>query len=204
MLLNVSERSSATYTRAYGFIPFPVTYALVYRLSKMGVGILSGTKVLVGDGDTKSLLNERGFGELDGKRLVLSLAEALYLHDTEKLEVMKGGKKMSAEELIKEGTKSEKEFYNKYLVYKDLRESGLTVRTGLKFGTDYRLYDRGAKIGSSHSKTLVHVIPEEYTCSMPEMARALRLAKNVNKKLIYAIVDEEGDITYYLVDRYKP
>jgi|GEM_PF-3450281 len=28
----------------------------------MGVGILSGTKVIIGDSETKSLLKERGFG----------------------------------------------------------------------------------------------------------------------------------------------
>jgi len=170
----------------------------------MGVSILSGTKVIVGDGDTKSQLKERGFGEMEGRRLVLSLIEALYLSDTDKLEVMKGKKKLSDEDLIKEGTKAEKEFYNKYLVYKDLRERGLLVRTGLKFGTDFRIYERGKKLGSSHSKTLVHVVPEEYKCSFPELARSIRLATNVNKKMIYAIVDEEADITYYLLDRYKP
>jgi tRNA-intron endonuclease len=169
----------------------------------MGAGLLSGTKVLVGDSDLKSQLKDRGFGEAEGKALALSLIEAVYLVESGKLEVVKGRKTLSIEELIKAGAKKEEEFYNKYLVYKDLRERGMLVRTGLKFGTDFRLYDRGATLGKGHSKYLVHVVPEEYTCSFPEMARALRLAKNVNKDMIYAIVDEESDITYYLVDRMK-
>ncbi|MBU4341979.1 MAG: tRNA-intron lyase, partial [Candidatus Altiarchaeota archaeon] len=49
----------------------------------------------------------------------------------------------------------------------------------------------------------VHVIPEEYKCSFPELARAIRLSQNVNKHMIYAIVDGEGDITYYQIDRVK-
>jgi len=167
----------------------------------MAAGILSGTKVLVGDSDLKSQLNERGFGELEDRALVLSMIEALYLVETKKLEVIKGKDALEYEDMVRLGSEHEKEFYNKYLVYKDLRERGLTVRTGLKFGTDFRLYDRGEKVGKGHSKYLVHVVPEEYTCSFPEMARALRLAKNVNKDMIYAIVDGEGDITYYLVDR---
>lgn len=169
----------------------------------MGVGILSGTKVVVGDSETKSLLKERGFGEEEGKRLVVSLIEAVFLVETEKLDVMKGDEKISFEDIVKLGSEKEEEFYNKYLVYKDLRGRGLLVRTGLKFGTDFRIYERGSSVGKGHSKKLVHVVPEEYTCSFPEMARALRLAKNVNKNLIYAIVDEEGDVTYYLVDRIK-
>lgn len=169
----------------------------------MGVGILSGTKVVVGDSETKSLLKERGFGEENGKRTVLSFIEALFLVETERLEVMKKDKALSFEELVKLGAEHEDEFFNKYLVFKDLRSRGLLVRTGLKFGTDFRIYERGSSVGKGHSKKLVHVVPEEYTCSLPEMARALRLAKNVNKDLIYAIVDEEGDVTYYLVDRIK-
>ncbi|MBU0761850.1 MAG: tRNA-intron lyase [Candidatus Altiarchaeota archaeon] len=169
----------------------------------MEAAILSGTKVLVGDNDLKSQLKDRGFGELEGKALVLSIIEAVYLVDTDKMEVLKGDKKITFEELVKIGSKKEEEFYNKYVVYKDLRERGLLVRSGLKFGTDFRIYDRGAKLGKSHSKYLVHVVPEEYTCSFPEMAGRLRLAKNVNKDMIYAIADEESDITYYLVDRVR-
>ena len=169
----------------------------------MGVGILSGTKVVVGDSETKSQLKERGFGEEDGRRLAISLIEAVFLVETEKLDVMKGDEKISFEDIVKLGSEKEEEFYNKYIVYKDLRGRGLLVRTGLKFGTDFRTYERGSSVGKGHSKKLVHVVPEEYTCSFPEMARALRLAKNVNKDLIYAIVDEEGDVTYYLVDRIK-
>ncbi|MCX6695300.1 MAG: tRNA-intron lyase [Candidatus Altiarchaeota archaeon] len=170
----------------------------------MAVGILSGTKVLVGDSDSKSQLKERGFGEEDGKQFFISLIEACYLVESEKLDVVKADKKVSFEELVKVGGKHENEFYNKFLVFRDLRNRGLLVKTGLKFGTDFRIYDRGTKdVSEKHSKQLVHVVPEEYTCSFPEMARALRLAKNVNKDMIYAIVDEEGDVTYYLVDRVR-
>lgn len=169
----------------------------------MGVGILSGSKVIVGDSKTKSQLKGRGFGEMEGRRLVISLIEAVFLAENEKVDVMKADKKLTVEDMIKLGSKVEKEFYNKYIVYKDLRQRGLLVRTGLKFGTDFRVYDRGQSLGKGHAKYLVHVVPEEYTCSFPEMARALRLAKNVNKDMIYAIVDEECDVTYYLVDRMK-
>ena len=94
-------------------------------------------------------------------------------------------------------------FYSKYIVYKDLRSRGLLVRTGFKFGTDFRVYERGDTLSKGHSRYLVHVIPEEYTCSFPELARAIRLAKGVHKDIIFAIVDEEGDVTYYLVDRVR-
>jgi len=169
----------------------------------MGVGILSGTRILVGEGDLKSFLREKGFGEERGGRQELSLIEVLYLVENDKMQVTDGKKKLDFKELLRIGNSVEKDFYSKYLVYKDLRNRGLLVRTGLKFGTDFRIYERGSTIKSGHSKYLVHVVPEEYTCSFPELARAVRLSQNVNKKMIYAIVDEEGDVTYYLIDRVR-
>jgi len=165
--------------------------------------ILSGTKVLVGNNTLKSQLIERGFGEKVENRLELSLIEALFLVDEGKVDVIEGNRRLSFEELVKKGTAIEPEFYNKYKVYADLRKRGLLVRTGFKFGSDFRVYERGVSVGEGHSKYLVHVVPEEYSCSLPELARAIRLAGNVNKEMIYAVVDEEGDVTYYKIGRVK-
>ena len=51
----------------------------------MSVGILSGTKILVGEGDLKSFLREKGFGEERGGRQELSLIEVLYLVENDKM-----------------------------------------------------------------------------------------------------------------------
>ncbi len=169
----------------------------------MNTGILSGTKVIIGESDLKSFLRERGLGEERGKIQELSLIEALFLVNNEKIKVTDGKKNLTFEDLLKKGGKIEENLYSKYLVYSDLRERGLLVRTGLKFGSDFRVYERGVAVKTGHSKYLVHVIPEEYTCSFPEIARAIRLSQNVGKMMIYAIVDEEGDITYYQIDRIK-
>ena len=173
------------------------------KQARKGSGILSGTKVVVGDKDIRPMLIEKGFGEEEGRRHELSLIEALYLTENDKLEVYAGDKLLDFDALLKTGTKTEKDLYAKYKVYADLRNRGLLVRTGLKFGCDYRVYDRGSNVKSSHSKYLVHVVPEEYNCSFPELARGIRLAENVNKSMIYAIVDEEGDITYYKMERIR-
>lgn len=170
---------------------------------EMSTGILSGTKVLVGESTLKSFLREKGFGEEKGARQEVSLIEALFLLEGDKMKINDGKKNLDFEDLLKKGNKIEDEFYSKYVVYKDLRERGLLVRTGFKFGSDFRVYERGSDVGSGHSNYLVHVIPEEYKCSFPELARAIRLSQNVNKHMIYAIVDGEGDITYYQIDRVK-
>ncbi len=166
-------------------------------------GLLSGSKVVVVDSDLKSFLRDKGFGEEEGSRQQLSLVEAIYLVEKEKMQVSDGKKNLSFNELVDKGNGIERDFYSRYLVYSDLRERGLLVRTGLKFGSDYRVYGRGVSIKTGHSDYLVHVVPEEYNCSFPELARAVRLSQNVNKEMIYALVDGEGDITYYRVDRVK-
>ena len=194
--------------------PLPILYILInlsinsnyfIKMSStiIGTGILSGTKVIVGDSDTKSFLKEKGFGEEKGSRHEVSLIEALFLVEKEKIQVSDGKKIIGFDDLLKRGIGVEDNFFAKYSVYRDLRSRGLLVRTGFKFGTDFRVYDRGGTVKSAHSKYLVHVVPEEYTCSFPELARSIRLSKNVNKDMIYGIVDEEGDISYYLVDRVK-
>ncbi|MGC9310542.1 MAG: tRNA-intron lyase, partial [Candidatus Aenigmatarchaeota archaeon] len=55
-----------------------------------------------------------------------------------------------------------------------------------------------------HTKWIVHAIPENYTCSFPELSRAVRLAHNIRAKMLWAVVDEEGDVTYYEVLRKTP
>ncbi|MEM2918543.1 MAG: tRNA-intron lyase [Candidatus Altiarchaeota archaeon] len=170
-------------------------------MKKISSGVLIGTKILVVEPTLKSFLKEKGFGEENGSRIELSLIEALFLIDTNVMEVVKDGKKISFEELAQIGGRIEKDFYEKYLVFKDLRSRGLIVRTGFKFGADFRVYERGKTIKDSHSKILVHVVPEEYKCSFPELSRAVRVANTVNKRMVFAIVDEEGSITYYAIDR---
>lgn len=171
--------------------------------STLPAGILSGTKVIVGDNGLRGILKEKGFGEESGKRHELSLIEAVYLSETDKMQVADGKKILEFDELIKAGNRAEKDFYAKYTVYADLRSRGLLVRTGLKFGADFRVYERGGNVKSSHSKYLVYVVPEEYTCSLPDMAGKMRMSQTVNKAMIYAVVDEEGDVTYYQIDRVR-
>jgi len=51
------------------------------------------------------------------------------------------------EELMKFASKTDKKFYSKLIVYRDLRERGFVVKTGYKFGFDLRVYPRGKKPG---------------------------------------------------------
>ena len=111
---------------------------------------------------------------------------------------------------MKYAEEKERNFHARFIVYSDLRERGFIVRTGLKFGCDFRVYDRGVKIkkgrkaAHEHTKWIVHAIPEEFTCSFPELSRAVRLAQNIRAEMIWAIVDCENDVTYFSIKRITP
>lgn len=143
-------------------------------------------------------------------RLILSPCEALHLIERKKLEVKEKGKKLDKKKFFDRACKIDNEFPHKYSVYKDLRERGFLVRTGFKFGTHFRVYDRGVRLkkgpksAKEHTKWIVHAIPERFQCSYAELSRAVRLAQNIRTHLIWAVVDEEGDVTYYEIIRITP
>lgn len=162
-------------------------------------------RIIVQDEAQSSQIHEYGATgrPLSGGRLQLSPVEALFLLDGEKLRVIDedSGEELSFEELSSELSEENPELLLKYRVYKDLRSRGLVVKTGLKYGAHFRVYDRGELPGSTHSPYLVHAISENEKLSPPELARAVRLAQSVRKKMIFAVMDDEGDITYYSLAR---
>jgi len=168
--------------------------------------MLIGERVLVTEKEIKDDLVERGYGEKEGKQLLLSPEEALYMVEKKKdFEVKsEAGRKLTYDGLWKKFMKIDKDFSRKYWVYRDLKDRGFCVKTGFKFGSHYRVYSRGDKPGKGHAVWLVHAIPEEYVAEFSVVSRAIRLAQNVRKKMIYAVVDKEGDVTYYKFERITP
>lgn len=146
---------------------------------------------------------------LDG-RLELALVEAVLLLKKGRINVLKDKKSISFQELYEHATDLDKRFAERFRVYEDLRERGLLVRTGFKFGCDFRVYERGVKLkkgpkaAKEHTKWIVFCVPEDYTMSFQELSRAVRLAHNIRAKMLWAIVDNEGDCTYYEIVRRKP
>ena len=170
----------------------------------MTIALLIKERVLVKEPDKIDELEKRGIGERDG-HMLLSPEEALYLKEKEELEIEdEKGKKLDYKQLMSHFTRLDKEFPKKFLVYRDLKNRGFCVKTGFKFGSHYRVYARGEKPGSGHAVWLIHCIPEEFICDFSDVSRAVRLAQNVRKKMIYAVLDKEGDITYYKIERMTP
>jgi tRNA-intron endonuclease len=154
---------------------------------------------------------EPGFyGKQIGDRLELALVEALLLLKRGRIRVLRDGQPMNFQELYEHARRIDPRIPHRYRVYEDLRERGLLVRTGFKFGCDFRVYERGVslkkgpKAAKEHTKWIVFSVPEDFTCSFQELSRAVRLAHNIRARMLWAIVDNEGDCTYYQITRMKP
>ena len=150
------------------------------------------------------------YGKQLGNRLELALVEAVLLLKRGRIKVFSQGNQMDFKALYHHAASLDKRFPERYRVYEDLRERGLLVRTGFKFGCDFRVYDRGVQLkkgpksAKEHTKWIVFCVPEDYTMSFQELSRSVRLAHNIRARMLWAIVDNESDCTYYIIQRMKP
>jgi tRNA-intron endonuclease len=161
--------------------------------------------------ENKEYVYEPGYyGKIIGDRLELALVEALLLLKRGRIRVFKDDKQMTFKELFDHACSLDKRFPERYRVYEDLRERGLLVRTGFKFGCDFRVYERGVQLkkgpksAKEHTKWIVFCVPEDFTMSFQELSRSVRLAHNIRARMLWAIVDNEADCTYYIIQRMKP
>jgi len=149
--------------------------------------------------EARELNNQSVFGSvLDDGSLQLSLVEALYLIEKGKIRVLDGRKQaIEKPKFIKKAQKIEPSFWIRYLAYKDLRNRGYVVKTALKFGADFRVYDRGIKPGEDHAKWVVFPVHEASALTWNEFAGKNRVAHSTKKRLLLAVVDDEGDVSYW-------
>ena len=148
-------------------------------------------------------LHEKSFfGKIEYNELHLSLIEACYLLEKGRLDVYKDDKKCDVDFLL--GILKSAMLFPKYIVYRDLRDRGYIIKTGFKYGSEFRLYDRGRSPGKGHSDYLVKIIYENYDINALDFASYVRVSHGVNKNLLLAIVDNDFDITYYNVEWTRP
>jgi tRNA-intron endonuclease len=156
--------------------------------------------------EARELYDQSRYGTLleEGK-VQLSLLEALYLVEKGKLKVLDGrNKPVSFENFLKKAKKVEPNFWIRYCVFKDIRNRGYIIKTALKFGADFRIYDRGIKPGEDHAKWIVYPVHEGETLTWYEFAAKNRVAHSTKKRLLIGIVDDEGDVTYYEIKWVRP
>jgi tRNA-intron endonuclease len=174
---------------------------------------LLGDRVLVWDPPEE--LHRRGFygqplddrDENRERALQLSLVEAAYLADEGLLSLGRGADDDGVETLRARGREVEGERFDRRLrVYRALRERGVVPKTGFKFGSDFRTYADVESVEElGHSECLVRVLPTDHIFSPRDLALDVRLAHGVRKRMIFALVGPNEEITDWIsVGRLTP
>jgi tRNA-intron endonuclease, archaea type len=166
--------------------------------------VFSGDCVASVSKEAKDLYGNRLFGEYVSGKINYSFSEALYLVEKKKLEVYKNTKKLSFNELMEKCKKLDKKILVKYVVFKDLRDKGYVLKSALKFGADFRVYDPGVRPGKTHSRWILYPVSEDSEMTWNDFSAKNRVAHSTKKNLLIAIVDSEGGITYYEISWKKP
>ncbi len=131
--------------------------------------------------------------------LILDLMEGVYLADKGVVAIYEESKKnkVSLVKLKQKAKKLYEEFDQKYIVYRDLRDNGLIVTPGIKFGCDFAVYKYGP--GVEHAPYMVSVKTGNSDISATEVVKAGRLATTVRKRFIIAVPASEKNNVKYLI-----
>ncbi len=119
--------------------------------------------------------------------LILDLIEGYYLTKNDKLTIyQKSERNLISEKRMNTICKNEyADFDNKYLVFRELRDTGYVVTPGIKFGCDFAIYEHGP--GIDHAPYLVQVVKPDDMLTATAIILAGRLATTVRKQFILAI-----------------
>jgi len=156
------------------------------------------------EGLAKELYDQSRFGELKEGKVQYSLVEALFLLEKNKMDIKEGKKKLKQDNFVKKAREFEPKFWIRYCVFRDLRQRGYIVKTALKFGADFRVYDRGVKPGEDHAKWIVYPVDETENMTMHKFTAKNRVAHSTKKRLLLAIVDEENECVFYEIRWIRP
>ncbi|MBR9692886.1 tRNA-intron lyase [Candidatus Woesearchaeota archaeon] len=168
--------------------------------------VLGGEQVITEDSDAaRDLYAQSRYGDLDKGIVQLSLLEALYLSEKGKLKIVSpSGRAYTPEGFIRKAKRLHENFWTKYVVFRDMRDRGYIVKTALKFGADFRVYDRGVKPGEDHAKWVLFAIHESNSLTWHDFAAKNRVAHSTKKRLLIGVVDEESDVTYFEIAWKRP
>jgi len=169
-------------------------------------GVFSKEKVIAPSNDiTREYYEKSRYGEpMKKDKFQYTLVEALYLLERGKMKVLFGKKELNFDDFLKKAKKLEPTFWIRYVVFGDMRNRGYILKTALKFGADFRVYDRGVKPGDDHAKWILYPVHETEAETWYNFSAKNRVAHSTRKRLLVGCVDEEGDVTYWEIKWTRP
>lgn len=164
-------------------------------------GLVKGGRALVEKGDKFGELEQSGYGEREGKKLLLKDYEALYLIHTKRLELKdEKGRDVSFEAFAEMSQARSRDAWTKFVIYRDLRSRGYVVKEGFGFGTDLRVYERG-EFPDKAAKFVVFALDEGTKRKVEDLSESVRQIIKMGKEAIVAVIERRGEVIYYRVGR---
>lgn len=155
--------------------------------------------------EARQLYEQSRFGSIVRERVQLSLLEAYYLLEKGKIVILDGrNREMTEEAFLKRAKRDTPNFMVRYAVFRDIRDRGYIIKTALKFGAEFRIYNRGVKPGEDHAKWICYPVHEKNAITWYEFAAKNRVAHSTKKRLLIGVVDDEQDVSYWEVRWLKP
>jgi len=133
--------------------------------------------------------------------LVLDLIEGLYLLEGGIITITRSRRRVTVERMTEICRSEYLEFDKKYLVYKKFRDLGYVVSTGIKYGCDFAVYERGP--GIDHAPYMVHVYSRADPITATGIVLAGRLASTVRKQFILAVPKSSKNVDFVALDWWK-
>ncbi len=199
----VDEESDLTYYQLRPITPKGRVPALAG--GPVAEGVLLDDRVTVFDPEAVERLGQGGaYGSLVGHRLDLSLVEAAYLIEEERLALTDGAtrRRVGRSAFLEHAHAIEPELDVLLRTYRDLRRSGLIPKTGFKYGAHFRAYEGDP--AQNHARFLVHSVLSTFSTSWPEISRAIRLAHGVKKTFLLSWTEGKEPPGYLSLQRIRP
>ncbi len=165
-------------------------------------GIRRDNMIVVFNKEAKQLYDKYWFGQWGmykksfGDSLILDIYEAKYLKE-------KGILKVNLNNKLGE----------KYNVYKNWRDAGFILKSGFKFGGDFRIYTKDVKpTNVKHSKHIIDVFEKEKQIKAEDWSKSVRIVHGVRKTYVlcmpyikagmnkpdFAVIGRNNTFSYYV------
>ena len=163
-------------------------------------GVLIKNQSIILEPNRQQELEQKGYGDMVKDKLFLKPFESLYLLYTGKLALFRGKKNIGFDLFLQICKKQDESILTKFLVYRDLRTRGYTVKDGFGFGSDFRVYAKG-DFGEKGAKFLVFGLNEGKQEKMGKLQKKVEEITKMGKEPIIAVIQRQGEIIYYKISR---
>ena len=163
-------------------------------------GILVKDQTLISNKKMQNELEQKGYGEVTKKKFFLKPFESFYLLHLEKLKLTKGKQRIDFNSLMELCIKNDEDALTKFLIYRDLRSRGYTVKDGFGFGTDFRVYERG-DFGQKGAKYLIFGMSEGKQEKIGKLQKKIQQIIRMGKEPIVAVIERRGEVIYYKMSK---